>query len=357
MNKFNQMNSGHRKVTIYTVARQASVSKTTISRYLNGSYQFMSEETKKRIAQTIADLHYRPNKVAQNFKLKIVKTIGIVLADIGNPFSSLVIKGVDAVCREKGFQLLVMNSNNQRIEEQRNLQLLIDRNVNGVILQTTGGNEAFLKDLQARLGDCEFVLIDREIPSMNISTVTTNDELVMKNLMKTLAGFGYQHYVLVTQDPEHVPTRAIRKKILIDFVHDHDSLNWDEIVVDLESETKLEAFFNILTKKDEAKRSVIVAVNDVSLNLSLEALARINAQPGKKIGVCGFGNMHLTKLTMGGITVVDQSSEKIGEYATRLLIDNIIGETPQHGHLYKVEAKLHVRHSTVKLIDNGCSWG
>ena len=83
-----------KKITINDVAQKAGVSKTTVSRFLNNNYNNMSDHTKKRIEDVIKELNYRPNKQAQALKSKHSYLIGVVVADISNMFSSLLLKGI-----------------------------------------------------------------------------------------------------------------------------------------------------------------------------------------------------------------------------------------------------------------------
>lgn len=86
-----------KKITIKEVAEEAGVSKTTISHFLNNSYENMSKETKARIADLIERLDYRPSKQAQALKSKHSYLIGVVVADISNMYSSLLLKGIGSV--------------------------------------------------------------------------------------------------------------------------------------------------------------------------------------------------------------------------------------------------------------------
>ena len=76
------VNGSHKNVTISDVARAAGVSKTTVSRYINGKYSLMSPETRERIAAVIEMSHYRPSSIAQSLKAKQSYQIGVVVADV-----------------------------------------------------------------------------------------------------------------------------------------------------------------------------------------------------------------------------------------------------------------------------------
>ena len=113
-----------KKITIKEVAEEAGVSKTTISRFLNKNYGNMSKETKERIAEVIERLNYRPSKQAQALKSKHSYLIGVVVADISNMFSSLLLKGIGEVLEKSGYQMIIMDAANSITQEKELLEKL-----------------------------------------------------------------------------------------------------------------------------------------------------------------------------------------------------------------------------------------
>ena len=148
-----------KKTTIADVARESGVSKTTVSRFLHDDYSSMSEETKDRIEAVIARLGYRPNRVAQSLKSDRSNSIGLTIADIGNPFSSLLIKGIQAECRRNGSQLLVTDAGNDPDQEAENIESLLDAQVDGLIVNTTGGRGEDLRTLVSRPDSKPMVMV------------------------------------------------------------------------------------------------------------------------------------------------------------------------------------------------------
>ncbi len=143
MNRFNQNN-----VTISQVAAAAHVSMTTVSRYLNGKYEFMSAETKQRIADIIEKLDYHPSNIARSLKSRVSRSVGCVIADIGSPFSSILLKGVDEVCSAEGYQVLFSDAANSPEKERNTIQELLNSRVDGLIVNTTGCNDDYLVGLK-----------------------------------------------------------------------------------------------------------------------------------------------------------------------------------------------------------------
>ncbi|MGE5607361.1 MAG: LacI family DNA-binding transcriptional regulator, partial [Bacteroidota bacterium] len=80
------------------IAQKAGVSKTTISRFLNGKYEFMSAATRERILNVVKELNFHPNLMAQSLKSGQTKTIGVIVPDLLNPFYPEFIRGVGGLC-------------------------------------------------------------------------------------------------------------------------------------------------------------------------------------------------------------------------------------------------------------------
>src|SRR5690606_8643057 len=97
-------------VTIIDVAKRAGVSKSTVSQYLNGRYEYMGADTRERIKQAVEELGYRPNTIARSLKKKKTKTIGVILANILYSFSTKVIRAIEDVCNREGYQVIICNA-------------------------------------------------------------------------------------------------------------------------------------------------------------------------------------------------------------------------------------------------------
>ena len=112
------------KVTIYDVAREAVVSKTSVSRYLGGRYNELSDKTKKKIEETIKRMSYRPNTMARGLKLGQSHLIGMIVADITNPYSTAILRGAEDLCNQNGYSLMICNTDNNPVKELEYIKML-----------------------------------------------------------------------------------------------------------------------------------------------------------------------------------------------------------------------------------------
>ena len=123
-------------VTITQVAQKAGVSKATVSRVLNDSKP-VSPETRIRVLEAIEDLDFKPNPTARSLVYKKSKTIGVVVTDIDNLFVSVLIKGIEDVAYNKGYNLIISNSLGSSAKEVELLVMLNDKLVDGIIFLTS----------------------------------------------------------------------------------------------------------------------------------------------------------------------------------------------------------------------------
>src|SRR5690554_6439026 len=130
-----------KRITIADVAKHAGVSKSTVSQFLNKRYDYMGEDTKKRIEDSIKQLHYRPNILARSLKQKSTTTIGIIVANILHNFSTQVMRAIEDVCHKYDFHVIVCNADDNPDKEKNYIEMLQAKQVDGIILFPTGDNE------------------------------------------------------------------------------------------------------------------------------------------------------------------------------------------------------------------------
>ncbi len=126
-----------KNVTIKDVAKAAGVSYSTVSRALSGSPE-ISSETRERILQVCKDMHYTANTVARSMVMKSTKLLGLILTSVNNPFMSELAYHIDRQARARGYNIILCNSSRDPEQELELFELMIARQVDGVILIPSG---------------------------------------------------------------------------------------------------------------------------------------------------------------------------------------------------------------------------
>jgi len=309
--------------TIDDVAKLAGVSKSSVSRVLNGNFQYMSDDMKHRILTAIEDLQYSPNSLARGLKKKETQVIGIVLSDISNTFWSDVLKGVQEECNVNGYSLMV--SFNEVAEmERETLLLLRNRQVDGLIVNTTGSNPKLFQDLQEE--KFPFVMLDRSLDGMNVDTVIVNNLAGAEQAIQHLIDQGHRRIGILLHPLGNLSPRLERleayKQTLLS-----NGLQVSEEYIKICGLARGEG-----TKAMEELLSMPeppTAVFTTNIALSLEALTGIKKFGLKvpaDISVVGYDDFIWSPLLDPPLSTVAQPSYEMGVMAASLLIDRIRGK-------------------------------
>ncbi|EJQ04576.1 hypothetical protein IE3_05321 [Bacillus cereus BAG3X2-1] len=308
-----------KKITIKEVAEEAGVSKTTISRYLNNNYGNMSKATKEKISEVIKTLNYRPSKQAQALKSKRSYLIGIVVADISNLYSSLLLKGIGSVLEKSGYQMIIMDAANSVTQEKELLEKLLDQSVEGIILQPSSRqstNYEFITEHNIPL-----LLVDRQTEPQIWTSVLTNNVAATKEVLEKILAKGYEEVVVVSEPIKEVSTRELRYQTVAESVQKAGKIC---TLIELKDERSLpEKIQPIL---ENPKKSLLFASNGRMLMDLLTYLIEKKITIPEQIGITGFDDWNLTSLVGPGITSIEQPSRKIGEVAAKQLLEQLHAE-------------------------------
>jgi LacI family transcriptional regulator, kdg operon repressor len=159
------------RATIDDVARTAGVSKATVSRFLNHRDKLLTPEIAARVEKAVAALGYMPSPMAQALKRGRSRLIGLVVADIANPFSVAVIRGAEKAAQEAGYLVMLFNLGN--VSEREAIEALAAYRVEGYILNTLGADPNAAGEV-VRHGK-PAVLIDRKHPGMQADFVSIDN--------------------------------------------------------------------------------------------------------------------------------------------------------------------------------------
>lgn len=340
------------KITIKMVSEKAKISKTTVSRYLNGKYEFMSAETRKRIEEVIEELDYRPNAMAQSLKNNKTGLIGLVVADVTTPFSAMLIKGVNDVCVEKSFQIIIVHADNDPVREREHIQSLIDRQVEGLIVHTTGENDDFIASLIQR--GVKIVMVDDRFKNNPIDTVTTDYEKATAEMIKKVYAEGFERIGFFSQPLSHGLTQKkhdyfieatenfVNHKIKLTYQIDENN-RINEECYDL-----LQQFLNT----HKGNKLAIFAENSVVMLNLMHAIYRLGLTIPSDIGLCGFDELGWTQGSTEGISIISTSAYHVGSEASKLLFKRIAKVKDQYKPKYiKVPVEVSIKHST-QITDN-----
>ncbi|WP_203268043.1 LacI family DNA-binding transcriptional regulator [Streptococcus uberis] len=333
----------NKKITISDIANLSGVSKTTISRYLNGKYDGMSEATRNRIQEVIEELDYRPSRQARALKSQYSSIIGIVVADISNSYTSRMIKGIMDRLNSTDYHTIIMDSDLNTKRESNNIKKLLDEQVDGIIIQPIAESSLKYDFIPSEM---TIVQIDRYVEPLKWPAVVSDNFLQSQNLGKIIAENGYERVVILTPEIKNASPRINRYKGLINGLVD----NTVEVIVVTTNEVKdivardSEIWNQINQYIYDDVKTVLYAFNGGLLYGMVRILKEKQIPVPEKVGLVGYDDGSLTDLFNPEITSIEQNPVEIGHEAADILL-NSMADNDIPVDLYCIDSKLNIRKS------------
>ncbi|KNC11178.1 LacI family transcriptional regulator [Klebsiella sp. RIT-PI-d] len=331
--------------TISDVARAAKTGKTSISRYLNGEKHLLSEDLLARIETAIAELDYRPSLMARSLKRGRTRLIGLIIADITNPYSVDVLSGIEAACREKGFTPLVCNTNNALDQELHYLDLLRSYQVEGIVVNAVGMREEGLNRLQQSA--LPMVLIDRKIPDFACDVVGLDNMQAATTATEHLIDQGFEALLFLSEPLGTVNTRRERLSAFRATLANVSGVIAENSEVPLMDTVRIDDVLRQFHTRHRGMRKAVVSANGALTLQVARSLRRLGLHWGSDIGLLGFDELEWAELAGVGITTLKQPTWQIGFAAVEQVVRRINGNNdPVHEQVFSGE--LIVRGSTTR---------
>lgn len=330
--------------TIIEVARSAGVSKTSVSRYLSGERQRLSPPMQARIAAAVERLGYRPNQIARGLKGGRSKLVGMLVADIRNPFSVDVLHGVEQACRARGFSLLVCNTDNDPAQEHAHLALLASYRVEGLVINAAGQPSAELKALADQ--GTPVVLLDRSLGDFEADVVGLDNARAIDMAVDHLLDQGYTELLYVSEPPQAASPRQQRLERFHQRVEEA-GLAGDVSCQEMQSQSHQlrQTLADFISGPAAAPRAILCANGNVTLAVT-HVLRELDVRLGE-VGLLGIDELDWCALAGPGITTLAQPTGAIGQAAIERLMQRIDGASvPAPPCRIDYPARLIVRGST-----------
>ncbi|KZK06465.1 Transcriptional regulator RegR rpressor of hyaluronate and KDG utilization [Lactococcus cremoris] len=333
----------NKKVTINDIAKLTGVSKSTISNFLNGKFEGMSEKTRNRIQDKIKELDYRPNRQARALKSSYSSLIGISVTDISNLYTSRLLKGMMERLQNTKYHTIIMNSDLDKEYERYNIEKLLDEKVDGIIIQPLSSESTDYKVIDASL---PIVQVDRYLQPLIWPAVVSDNLEQSQLLAEKIKEGGYQRIVVLTPPMLNSSTRLSRyegiKQVIKGSKIEIEEIYTEEVQGVFSTSQKI--WNNIRDFCEDDIKTVIYAFNGGLLYGVVKILNDKNISIPEQVGVVGYDDGALGELISPGLTSIVQDPIKIGYQAADLLVNNIESKKPK-AELIVVESELKIRNS------------
>jgi LacI family transcriptional regulator len=330
--------------TISDVAKRAGVSTMTVSRVINHS-GYISQDTLERVEKAIADLGFVPNALARSLRFKQTKTIALVLTDITNPFFTTVARGVEDASSENGFTVMFCNTDESEAEEAENLNTLLQKQVDGVLLVPAGSSNESINYLQER--NIPVVVLDRRVPDVKVDTVRCDSIPGAFEMTQHLLDLGHRRIGLIS-GPMKISTSEDRVTGYLQAMHAAGiEIDPEWIHYGLFTQTSGYQLAQKLIKLKPRPTAIVAGNNFIAIG-AYAALREAGLHIPNDISLVTFDDLHSRLVLEPFLTTVDQPAYEMGYEATRLLLEYMSAEPPMEPREIILPTRLIIRSSSGK---------
>lgn len=328
--------------TMRDVARRAGVSPTTVSRILSKNALCVAEETRKRVLEVVDELHYYKNVHARRLATGRSNLFGLVISDISNPFFPEVIKGFQRAAWNRGFDVLVLNTEYSATRTESIVRKLVESDVSGVAIMTSSiDNGAAHEFVNAGIGVVFSTLCRAE---KYISNVTVNYKTGIAQAIEHVVQLGHQRAAVIS-GPEGNRTATMITRALVSGLK-RKGMRPCSVT---SSPYRVDA--GALAVKDVFNASelptVIFCGSDLIAMGAMSALEDAGVRVPNDISIVGIDNIAFATLARPSLTTINVPREKLGEHAFFAL--EKMSKMKRHGGSeHSLETELVVRKSTAQ---------
>lgn len=328
------------------VAAAAGVSVATVSAAVNGTAP-VSKELRERIENAISAIGYKRNAIARSLKMGTTKTIGLMVADITNPFFTDVVSVIQDVLHRAGYAVMLCCTDEDPIMQEEQISLLLDRMVDGLIIAPTGDDD----NLRRLVGGASVpvVLIDRLCHDLEADAVVLDNHHAVEAATSYLINLGHRSigYISGSLDTSTgrdrlAGYRAALKAANIDYRDDLVRIG------NFREKDAYKASMQLLTRPD--RPSAIFSANNLMVIGVMKAIRDIGLRCPENISVASFDDFPWADVFQPNLTTIAQPVQAIGEQAAELILSRIADRSERKPRRIILKGRLTIRDSCRPLI-------
>ena len=338
-------------VRMKDIARELGVSVVTVSKALR-NHEDISVETRGKVLQLMREMNYRPNLAARALVTGRSLIVGCVVPGLMHSFFGEIAKGLTNVFRKKGYGLVLASSEEEAELEDQEIEQLLARHVDALIVATTQEGRASFDRIQEQ--GVPFVLIDRRVTGVAANFVGVDDESVGSMATEHLIQCGcrriaymYANRLSPSQGRLEGYRRVLAKHGLPTCTRE---LNETGDAVEGAAYATMKDLLALPNRPDG-----VFAFNDQFAVSAMKAVLDSGLRIPEDVAFVGSGNIRYADFLRVPLTTVDQNSVAIGERAGKLALSLIEAEGPLEPRSVLLEPRLLVRQSSMRRPSSGAS--
>lgn len=301
------------------VAERAGVSVTTVSHVINNT-RTVSPETRLRVQEAMQTLGYQPNVLARSLRRGITHTIGIILPDSANPYFAEVVRGIEDSSFEQGYSVILCNSDNDLDKEHHYTNVLVEKQVDGIIFVAAGLSAENIQTLQDR--GIPLVLVDRFVPDVQVDNVLADNQQGGWLATRHLIELDHRAIACIAGPGGVRPSReridGYRQAL------ESAEINFNPGWI-VEGDFQYESgYIGAMKLFDQHPLpTAIFACNDLMAIGAYRFAHENNLRVPEQLSIIGFDDVRLAAYTNPPLTTIRQSKHKMGSRAATLLLERI----------------------------------
>lgn len=309
------------KMTIEDIAEKAHVSKSTVSRYLNGGS--VKQSTKDKIQRIVEKYDYHPNAFAR-LNAKQSGMIGVVVPTLNSKVTSRVVTSIDRYLRDRNFVTIIRNSDHDADLELENISKLITMGVDGILLSAISITDAHRKIFAET--SIPIVVLAQECES---AVTIVNDEYNAGHYMGNYIGrTGHKKIGFITVDESDIAVGKLRSQGVLDGLAEYDVENvWTEYS-DFSFVDAQNAAGKLLSEHPDVD-AIICATDRIAFG-TYRILQKNGICIPEDVSVVGFGGYEEGGLITPELTTLMFDSYEMGELGAMTVTDMIEGKEVPH---------------------------
>lgn len=318
-----------KKVSLKDIARELDVSVAAVSYVLSGKgdENRIGTELAKKIRQLASELNYKPNFVARGLRKGTSYTLGLIVADISNPFFSEMAKVVEDEAAKYGYSVIFGSSDEDVEKSSMIIETMLNRQVDGLIISAAEDTDEQIRQLVEN--KTPVVLIDRKIQDLPVSTIMIDNYNATYNACNCLVERGYKKigYMSYKSNMAHIKQRLQGFKQAMKDA----GLQGDKMVYEVRyKQTKQDVNKGMakFTKGAAKKEALIFATNTLTTE-ALYYIVKNKVIIPDDVAVIGFDGSIAFDLFYCPLTYVKQPIEEMARQSVRILIEQITGASYQ----------------------------
>ncbi|WP_249963409.1 substrate-binding domain-containing protein [Histophilus somni] len=310
--------------TMKDIARIAQVSTSTVSHVINNS-RFVSEEIRQKVMAVVEQLNYTPSALARSLKVKETKTIGMLVTTSDNPFFAEVVASVERYCRQHHYHLILCNTNDDSICLQENLQNLIRKQVDGLLLMCT--DSAF--ETSPLNLTVPTVIMDWWPTELSADKIFEDSEQGGYLATRTLIEHQHHDIAIITGNLKK-PLARNRLKGYKQALQEYNIPIRDKWII--ESHFNFEGGVKGMEQLLQLKQrpSAVFACSDTIAVGAYQAVWRHGLSVPEDISIIGYDNIHLAQYLSPPLSTVHQPKDEFAHLAVDTLLQRIKNPTESY---------------------------